>query len=131
MLKCERDQLSHLTLSRSSVNALSEPPHLTLIIGASTMETSLLSSLGATGASDAAGQPDRGVNTDKEAFLKLLVAQVSQQDPLSPQDSDQYVQQLTQFSTLEQLMSLNSGVETLALGQMSNNSQEAFRFVRA
>ena len=93
------------------------------------METSLLSSLGATGASDAAGQPDRGVNTDKEAFLKLLVAQVSQQDPLSPQDSDQYVQQLTQFSTLEQLMSLNSGVETLALGQMSNNSQEALRFV--
>ena len=61
--------------------------------------------------------------------LKLLVAQVSQQDPLSPQDSNQYVEQLTQFSTLEQLMELNSGVETLALGQMSNNSQEALRFV--
>ena len=92
------------------------------------METNLLSSLGSTqGAS--AGSNDRGVNTDKEAFLKLLVAQVSQQDPLSPQDSDQYVQQLTQFSTLEQLMSLNDGVETLALGQMSNNSQEALRFV--
>lgn len=92
------------------------------------METSLLSSVGASGATTAGGA-DRGVNTDKEAFLKLLVAQVSQQDPLSPQDSDQYVQQLTQFSTLEQLMSLNDGVETLALGQMSNNSQEALRFV--
>ena len=72
---------------------------------------------------------ERGVNSDKEAFLKLLVAQVSQQDPLSPQDSDQYVQQLTQFSTLEQLMSLNKGVETLAVGQLSNNSQEALSFV--
>ena len=92
------------------------------------METSLLSSVGGTGAPSAGGA-DRGVNTDKEAFLKLLVAQVKQQDPLSPQDSDQYVQQLTQFSTLEQLMSLNDGVETLALGQMSNNSQEALRFV--
>lgn len=93
------------------------------------METNLLSSLGAASTPSAAGEQDRGVNTDKEAFLKLLVAQVGQQDPLSPQDSDQFVQQLTQFSTLEQLMSLNSGVETLALGQMSNNSQEALRFV--
>lgn len=93
------------------------------------METNLLSSLGASNNTAAAGQTDRGVNTDKEAFLKLLVAQVKQQDPLSPQESDQFVQQLTQFSTLEQLMSLNSGVETLALGQMSNNSQEALRFV--
>ena len=91
------------------------------------MEASLLSSLGNTQSSGSS--TDRGVNTDKEAFLKLLVAQVSQQDPLSPQDSSQYVQQLTQFSTLEQLMSLNDGVETLALGQMSNNSQEALRFV--
>ena len=76
-----------------------------------------------------ASPTDKGVNTDKEAFLKLLVAQVSNQDPMSPQSSDQYVQQLTQFSTLEQLMTLNQGVETLAIGQMSNNSQEALRFV--
>jgi flagellar basal-body rod modification protein FlgD len=89
-----------------------------------------LASLGAAGAATPTDEvQDRGVNTDKEAFLKLLVAQVSQQDPMSPQDSSQYVQQLTQFSTLEQLMSLNKGVETLALGQMSNNSQEALRFV--
>jgi flagellar basal-body rod modification protein FlgD len=93
------------------------------------METNLLSSLGSTQSSTGTSATDRGANTDKEAFLKLLVAQVSQQDPMSPQDSDQYVQQLTQFSTLEQLMSLNDGVETLALGQMSNNSQEALRFV--
>jgi flagellar basal-body rod modification protein FlgD len=72
---------------------------------------------------------DNGVNADKEAFLKLLVAQVSQQDPMSPQDSDQYVQQMTQFSSLEQLMNLNKGIETLAIGQMSNNSQEALSFV--
>ena len=92
------------------------------------MDASMLSSLsGAQGPT--AGDTDRGVNTDKEAFLKLLVAQVSNQDPLAPQDSTEYVQQLTQFSTLEQLMSLNDGVESLALGQLSNNSQEALRFV--
>jgi flagellar basal-body rod modification protein FlgD len=68
---------------------------------------------------------DRGVGSDKEAFLKLLVAQTSQQDPMAPQDSNQYVQQLTQFSSLEQLMSLNEGIQTLAVGQMSNNSQQS------
>jgi len=93
------------------------------------METSFLSTLGASNNAATSAPEGRGANTDKEAFLKLLVAQVKQQDPLSPQDSNQYVEQLTQFSTLEQLMSLNSGVETLALGQMSNNSQEALRFV--
>ncbi len=72
---------------------------------------------------------DRGVGSDKEAFLKLLVAQTSQQDPMAPQDSNQYVQQLTQFSSLEQLMSLNEGIQTLAVGQMSNNSQQAVDMV--
>jgi flagellar operon protein len=44
---------------------------------------------------------------EKEQFLKLLVAQISHQDPMNPQSSDQYMQQLTQFSTVEQLMNLN------------------------
>lgn len=69
------------------------------------------------------------VSVQKEAFLKLLVAQMSNQDPLAPQDSEKYVEQLTQFSSLEQMMNLNDGVNNLALGQMSNNSQEAVRFV--
>lgn len=66
---------------------------------------------------------------EKEQFLKLLVAQISNQDPLNPQDSDQYMQQLTQFSTVEQLMNLNQGVDNLAVGQISANSQSALRFV--
>lgn len=68
-------------------------------------------------------------SVDKESFLKLLVAQISNQDPLAPQESEQYMQQLTQFSTLEQMMNLNEGVENLAVGQLSNNNQEALRFV--
>ncbi len=66
---------------------------------------------------------------EKETFLKLLVAQISNQDPMSPQSSEQYVQQLTQFSNVEQLMSLNQGVDRLAVGQLSNNNQQALRFV--
>jgi flagellar basal-body rod modification protein FlgD len=68
-------------------------------------------------------------SVDKDAFLKLLVAQVSNQDPMQPQDSDQYMQQITQFSMLEQLMNVNQGLATLQVGQLSANSQEALRFV--
>lgn len=50
-----------------------------------------------------------GSNTlDKNAFLKILMAEVSNQDPTS-QDNDptQYVSQLAQFTSLEQMTNLN------------------------
>ena len=65
----------------------------------------------------------------KDDFLKLLVAQIEQQDPMEPEGSDQFMQQLTQFSMLEQLMNVNEGLGSLALGQLSNNHQQALRFV--
>ena len=68
-------------------------------------------------------------NLDKESFLTLLVAQISNQDPMNAQSSEQFVQQISQFSMLEQMMNLNEGVNRLALGQISNNNQEALRFV--
>jgi flagellar basal-body rod modification protein FlgD len=43
----------------------------------------------------------------QDTFLKLLVEQLKHQDPLSPQDSAQFVAQLAQFNSLEQLISIN------------------------
>jgi flagellar basal-body rod modification protein FlgD len=42
-----------------------------------------------------------------ETFLKLLVEQLKHQDPLAPQDGTQFVAQLAQFNSLEQLISIN------------------------
>jgi len=47
-----------------------------------------------------------GASLDKDAFLKLLVAQLKNQDPSSPQDSSQWAAQMAQFSTVEQLTNL-------------------------
>ena len=41
---------------------------------------------------------------DKTMFLKLLVAQIKNQNPLNPQDGAQFLAQLAQFSQVEQLV---------------------------
>lgn len=46
-------------------------------------------------------------DTGENAFLKLLVEQLKHQDPLAPQDGAQFVAQLAQFNSLEQLISIN------------------------
>ncbi len=48
---------------------------------------------------------------DQETFLKLLVAQLKNQDPLNPQDPSQFVAQLAQFSSLEQLTGINQKID--------------------
>lgn len=46
-------------------------------------------------------------------FLEMLVAQLENQDPLNPQDSAEFASQLAQFSSVEQLMSMRTGIDEL------------------
>jgi flagellar basal-body rod modification protein FlgD len=67
-----------------------------------------------------------GDNNDlgKDEFLKLLVAQLGNQDPLNPMDDKEFIAQLAQFSSLEQQISANKNLEMLAIGQTAlANSQ--------
>ena len=56
-----------------------------------------------------------GKTMGKEDFLKLLVAQLKNQDPLAPQDNTQFVAQLAQFSSLEQGMGVNDRLDKMML----------------
>lgn len=57
-------------------------------------------------------------------FLEMLVAQLENQDPLNPQDSAEFAAQLAQFSTVEQLIAVRSGVDALvALGQAKGQTE--------
>ena len=60
----------------------------------------------------------------KEDFLRLLVAQLSAQDPLNPMDSTEFTAQLAQFSALEQMTNVNKTLEELVAAQqaMGNSS---------
>ena len=50
----------------------------------------------------------------KDQFLKLLVAQMKNQDPESPMDGTQMAAQLAQFSTVEQLQNANTTLTQIA-----------------
>src|SRR5579883_1743844 len=50
---------------------------------------------------------------NKETFLQLLVAQIKNQDPMSPSDSTQFVTQLAQFSQLEQSVSMRQDLDSI------------------
>ena len=60
----------------------------------------------------------------KEDFLRLLVAQLSAQDPLNPMEATEFTAQLAQFSSLEQMTNINSTLEELVAAQqaMGNSS---------
>jgi len=56
---------------------------------------------------------------DRDAFLNLLITQLRHQDPLNPMDDSQFIAQMAQFSTLEQMVQLNSTFErTQAFGMI-------------
>ena len=54
------------------------------------------------------------INMNKDDFLQLLMAQLQNQDPLSPEDPKDFVSQLAQFSSLEQQINSNSNLENLS-----------------
>lgn len=49
---------------------------------------------------------------DKDAFLKLMMVQLQNQNPLNPQDNTEYMSQMAQFSSVEQLSNIASSSET-------------------
>ncbi len=48
---------------------------------------------------------------DKDSFLKIFMTQLQYQDPLSPMDNSQFVSQMAEFSTVEQLANIASSAE--------------------
>ena len=62
----------------------------------------------------------------RDAFLKLLITQLSHQDPTSPQEDGEFIAQLATFSTLEQLTQINKTLEAIggALGVSTKTTEE-------
>ncbi|QZY56753.1 flagellar hook capping FlgD N-terminal domain-containing protein [Crassaminicella profunda] len=58
----------------------------------------------------------------KDDFLKLLVTQLTHQDPLNPVDDKEFMGQMAQFSSLEQMQNMNKAMEGLTEEIRSSNN---------
>jgi flagellar basal-body rod modification protein FlgD len=65
----------------------------------------------------------------KDDFLKLLTAQLANQDPLSPVDNQAFIAQLAQFSSLEQMQGVSSRLDSLLLAAASSNQMNTASLV--
>ena len=70
-----------------------------------------------------------GDELGKDQFLELLVAQMNNQDPLSPQENGEFIAQLAQFSTVEGISNLNTSMESLLSGYQSSQALQASSMV--
>ena len=60
-----------------------------------------------------------------QTFLLLLVTQMKNQDPLNPQDPTQFMSQLAEFSSLEQLTQIRKSIGVLADSAQSPAGRDA------
>ncbi|NLQ17529.1 flagellar biosynthesis protein FlgD [Marinomonas sp. M1K-6] len=66
---------------------------------------------------------------DQNVFLKLYIEQLKGQDPTSPQDTNDMVAQMSQFSSLERLTGISDQLENMATSLTSNQALSASTLV--
>ncbi|HEY7883837.1 MAG TPA: flagellar hook assembly protein FlgD [Cellvibrionaceae bacterium] len=75
-------------------------------------------------------EPEKKSNElGQSAFLELMITQLNNQDPLSPQENSDFIAQLAQFSSVEGLERLNSQFEDFSGSFMSNQALQASSLV--
>ncbi len=79
--------------------------------------------------SDSPPAPEAKNALDGDGFLTLLMAQLSNQDPTSPVETTEFMQQLTSLNTVQQLVAANKSLEGLMTGVTSLNNEGAVNLV--
>jgi flagellar basal-body rod modification protein FlgD len=77
--------------------------------------------INATTAQDASKPTATNKTVTQDDFLKLLIAQLQNQDPLQPMDNQQFAAQLATFNSLEQLIGINDKLGALKSSQGAMN----------
>lgn len=92
----------------------------------STIDTNALQNLGV---STVAPKPNDEVALLQEDFLKLMTAQMENQDPFEPMDSGEFMTQIAQFSASSGIQGLQQSVDSMAASLTSNQVLQATSLV--
>ncbi len=65
----------------------------------------------------------------KDAFLQLLITQLQHQDPTNPMNDREFISQMAQFSSLEQMQNMTKAVESLLASQQQTQMMNYATFV--
>lgn len=83
-----------------------------------------LEALGLTKAADSTKK-----TLGQEDFLKLLVAQMNNQDPTQPTENGEFLAQMAQFGTVDGIQSMKHSIESLSASMQSNQALQASTLV--
>jgi len=75
------------------------------------------------------GETEKSNEMGRDAFLKLLVAQLENQDPTEPQDNGEFVSQLAQFSSLEEAQKMSTSFDNFSSAFQSSQHLQATSLV--
>ena len=65
----------------------------------------------------------------KDAFLQILITQLQNQDPTSPMDDREFIAQMAQFSSLEQMQNMTKAMENLLISQQETQLMSYTSFI--
>ncbi|MGS2776853.1 flagellar hook assembly protein FlgD [Robertmurraya sp. GLU-23] len=68
-------------------------------------------------------------NLGKDEFLKILMTQLQNQDPLNPMQDKDFIAQMATFTSLEQMTNMNKSIETLVSAQEQNQLVSYSQFI--
>jgi flagellar basal-body rod modification protein FlgD len=83
------------------------------VLGVQSIQSALAGQSGAI----AGAAESRSLGVDRNAFMQLLLAQLRNQDPMKPMEDKEFIGQLAQLNTLEEMQKLNDNILQLTMTQ--------------
>jgi len=100
-----------------------------MTVSSTTTSSSYLDSLRTNSTTAAAASTAGSDSIDQAGFLKLLTAQMTNQDPTAPMDSNTMVQQLSEMSTVSGITEMNTSMKSLVSELTSNRIGDAASWI--
>ena len=85
--------------------------------------------VGSTGAGSALAGSRQTIAQNFDVFLQILTTQLRNQNPLDPLDTNQFTQQLVQFTGVEQQLKTNEFLEAMMTSSQNANNAQAVSYV--